>query len=1225
MRYLALCWIMFIHIVPGLAQTNRDGDSFELILIGDGGGINGLKARELVSKYIPHTGTPSALIFLGGNIYPRGLADTGDKDRKAGEQILLNQVDMSSDFDNVFFIPGNHDWKNGHHDGLRYLLNQQAFLDSLRNPKVQMLPRDGCPGPEEIHLSNDLMLVFIDTQWFLHPWTKPEGESSPCETKSSVDVTIQLDDILNRNQGKRVLVVGHHPVFTYGRHGGVFTFKDHLFPFTEANENLYIPLPIVGSLFPLYRKIFGNVQDIAHPLNKALRRGLQDIMRQYPGTIYVSAHENNQQYIESDSVHYIVSGAGSATTPVKQKGFSKFGSSEIGFVRLRFKTDGRAEADYFGENGILYSAAIPKQKVPEVQRFTEIKTDTLWVAARASYQYEAGRFRKMLLGDNYRAEWAQKISLQAFDLGREKGGLKILSKGGGMETMALRLNDVQGREYTLRTVEKYPTRALPSNFRKTFLQTVKQDQVSADHPYAATVIPRLAQSAGIYHANPKIVFAPNDPRWGIYRKDFAGQIMTFEERPDGSGLGMSFFGSPEKMISTHKLLEHMAKDHDVQVDQHWVLRSRLFDMWIGDWDRHDDQWRWGEYTRKKEKIYRPIPRDRDQAFFVNEGFVPHQWRARYKSPYLEGFDHHILWAPGLMQVGRWFDRSFLNALPEDDFVHAATDLANRMTDQAIDSAAQAWPSEIYALHGNEIVSKLKSRRSVLVKNVRTYYQFLAKQVDVMGSDKREWFESKWLPGGNLNVQVYKLNKEGQKGKLLFNREFRYNETKEVRLYGMAGEDVFHFSGVSLGGETVRVIGGDGRDQVWNDSGGDQKIFVYDHPAGVNIEGASIHNRTSTDPLVNEYDRKDYQYDKFEPKHTLTYNVDDGVFIGTGFSTVTHGFRKKPYLSHHLLQGSYAIKTHSFTVRYEGRFPQYVGKWDLELDADVRSPNYVNNFFGWGNESVFDQSINQQPGINVANSIDYYRLRFRDIRGEVKLRRKIGQWGYFKVGPVFQRGEIVNPTEDRYIKEYNATLPESVLGQAQNFAGLVTSFGVDKRDNHNYTTRGVVFKHTSRAMDGFDAPSFTSHNTSFTLYQSFRLPARVTYVFNAGGGLNTGVYQLYQAQALDGKSEIRGYHKTRFYGDSKVYFNNEVRIKLGSLRTYLFPASVGMHFFYDVGRVWYKDATGIDPSSPTGKSDDWHRGYGGGLWFVPYDLTTVVTEVGHSKEGTLFYLRLGFLF
>ena len=195
--------------------------------------------------------------------------------------------------------------------------------------------------------------------------------------------------------------------------------------------------------------------------------------------------------------------------------------------------------------------------------------------------------------------------------------------------------------------------------------------VSASHPYGALAVTSLAKAAGIYHTNPEIFYAPFDQRWGVYKKEFAGQLMLFEERPDGDGSKFPDFGNSEKIISTRRLLDHLGQDNNIQVDQKLVLRSRLFDMLIGDWDRHDDQWRWGEVHVNKTKMYRPIPRDRDQAFFVNEGFIPHQWRKSYIFPKLEGFDYKIRWAPGFMQTGRWFDRTFLAAMTEKDFVETA--------------------------------------------------------------------------------------------------------------------------------------------------------------------------------------------------------------------------------------------------------------------------------------------------------------------------------------------------------------------------------------------------------------------------------------------------------------------------------------------------------------------------------------------------------------------------
>jgi hemolysin activation/secretion protein len=147
----------------------------------------------------------------------------------------------------------------------------------------------------------------------------------------------------------------------------------------------------------------------------------------------------------------------------------------------------------------------------------------------------------------------------------------------------------------------------------------------------------------------------------------------------------------------------------------------------------------------------------------------------------------------------------------------------------------------------------------------------------------------------------------------------------------------------------------------------------------------------------------------------------------------------------------------------------------------------------------------------------------------------------------------------------------------------------------------------------------------SFYQSFKLPAKVTFAWRIGGGLNSGRYELYQAQILDGKTELRGFRKTRFYGDSKVFSNAEVRLKLASIKTYLFPASVGINAFYDVGRVWYKDETGKDPSVATGHSTVWHQGIGGGIWFTPMNLTVLSTEFAHSRDGNMVYIRLGFLF
>ena len=158
-----------------------------------------------------------------------------------------------------------------------------------------------------------------------------------------------------------------------------------------------------------------------------------------------------------------------------------------------------------------------------------------------------------------------------------------------------------------------------------------------------------------------------------------------------------------------------------------------------------------------------------------------------------------------------------------------------------------------------------------------------------------------------------------------------------------------------------------------------------------------------------------------------------------------------------------------------------------------------------------------------------------------------------------------------------------------------------------------------------ASDFSQFDGFLSLYQSFHARARVVFAARVGGGWNTGNYEFYQAQVLDGKTEIRGFRKTRFYGDRKFYTNLEMRVKLFSVRTYLFPASLGILGFHDLGRVWYKDENGVDPTAPSGKSNAWHKGWGGGVWFTPFNLAILSVEASHTVEGTLGYIRLGYLF
>jgi hypothetical protein len=998
-------------------------------------------------------------------------------------------------------------------------------------------------------------------------------------------------------------------------------------------------MPGIGSIYPLYRSVLGDIQDTAHPLYKELSKTIRSLLAEYPGSVYAAGHEHGLQFIVKDSTYFIGSGSGVKTNHVKKKKFSRFAATKTGFVKADVFGDGKVQFTYYEvgpdapDGRVIFEESLPPLKSVQLARLEGEQRDfkNKVVKVRASSQYIAGKGRRKIFGDNYRTAWAQEIEVPVIDLASEKGGLTITQKGGGMQTLSLRLEDPDGREYVLRSIEKFPEKAVPEMFRKTFVQDLVQDQISAAHPYAATVIPPLADAAGIYHTNPKIVYIPDDPLLGIYREDFSNTLALFEERPAGDWSDKAFFGNSEDIINTSKVLEKVTKDNENRVDQNFVLRSRLFDLWIGDWDRHDDQWRWASFESKDGETYRPVPRDRDQAFFVNEGIIPKLWSRRWALPKFEGFNDEVRWPSGLSYNARYFDRSFLTEPDQEDWFNTAKDLQKRLTDEVIEAAIREWPKEIFDLHGAEVIRKLKARRARLVEYAIAHYKFLAREVDVVGSNKREWFDIKRLPEGDVSVRMYNINKQGEKGKKAYERLFRRSETKFINVYALGGDDKIEVDGDASKSIILRMIGGDGADSLIEAShvnGLRKKTLYFDTKAGSTIVSkGEAANRTSKDPAVNTYDRKAFKYDRLAPLIFGNFNPDDGLFIGGGLYYQKEGFRKVPFKSRHIALASVAPRTNSYNFLYRGDFTDVFGKWGLEVNADLKAPNYVNNFFGMGNETVYDSEIEDKPGFDLDNSIDYYRFRFEELRIETNLTRSFGGFGRLEVGPAWQRIEIERPEGDRFIDEFASTLPYDLYAEYNNYAGVNWNFTLEKKNSVQTPSRGIAFTVAGRNMAGLDrrTSNFSSYETSFSLYQSLRAPARLVFAARVGAGLNTGDYEFYQAQILDGKTELRGFRKTRFYGDRKFYTNLEMRFKLFTIRTYLFPASLGVLAFHDLGRVWYKDDNGIDPSAPSGKSGKWHKGWGGGVWFTPFNLTVLSLEAGHSDEGTLAYVRLGFLF
>jgi hypothetical protein len=472
----------------------------------------------------------------------------------------------------------------------------------------------------------------------------------------------------------------------------------------------------------------------------------------------------------------------------------------------------------------------------------------------ASTKYQRSRFHQLFWGRHYRPVWSVPVQARVLNMATEAGGLKPLEKGGSFQTKNLRLANPAGKEYVLRSIDKDPTKALPPKWRKTFVADLMQDQTSVIHPYGAFIVPVLAQAAGVYHTNPELVIVPDDPALGAFRQEFAGMLALLEERPDGDQEEERSFGNSKKLVSSRKMFEKLVSSPCSQVDSRHYLRSRLFDMWLGDWSRREDQWRWASFENGDRTTYQGVPRDRDHAFFkFDDGLLT--WITSLLQTNFQSFHKNIGNVAGLNKSAGPMDAFFLAGLSRQDFLEIADSLQQSLTDDVIRQATHTWPDQVYALSGKDFEAKLISRRSQLPKTAEKYYRLLAKEVLLPGTDKKEKFVIERLDAHQTKVSIYSESDSNCFNLLLAERTFHRADTKTISLFGLEGKDIFELSGKVANGITVRIYDGDGEDKIEDKSV--VRTFIprtriYDSGDGNVIKTGKRSKRIHHAPLAEEF-------------------------------------------------------------------------------------------------------------------------------------------------------------------------------------------------------------------------------------------------------------------------------------------------------------------------------------------------------------------------------------
>ncbi|MBO6584733.1 MAG: BamA/TamA family outer membrane protein [Gracilimonas sp.] len=1236
--------LLFLLSSCSASQTyiNReDGDPFSLsppdsndlvyrvFLIGDAGAPS-LDVQEPNLKFLQQqlekSGERSAAVFLGDNIYMNGLPDSAHPRRAFYEQRLMEQLKTVDNFKGrVVFIPGNHDWDDGGPDGVEAVKRQERFVESYLNRGNTFLPDNGFPGPVSVkllddnddpRLREDIRLIVLDTQWWLHKYDKPYGDTGEYELFDAGDILIELDDILKKQRNDYLLIAAHHPLKTNGNHGGYLPPSTHLKP------------PVFGSLYALYRRVFGNPQDVHHHQYAKMVDALENLFHTYEleDLIYASGHAHSLQYHREEGTrinhHYLISGSGTKENYVASGRGAEFIHSGNGFLTIQYYGDGSVWLEAWTPQGdgstgkLLYrnqlkppfEEAFPDQDSIEDVADIDYTDSTKVAAANHDYDGKNGLF-EFFIGAHNRKYWSVEHEFPVFDITEVEDGLTPVRTGGKGQSTTIHLEREDGRDFVLRSVDKEAGRIWDEELKKTIARDLAQDQFSIINPYSALLIPTLADAIGTYHTNPEIYYVPDDPKLGVYADEISGQLALFEERPNGDMSDVASVGFTEEVLSSTELLRELDNDIDHRVDQQAFAKNRLLDMLLADWDRHEDQWRWASFEPEDEKgkIYKPIPRDRDIALMNMTGVIPSLAKVLGPFSQYQNFSDDYGYLKGLNNNSLAMTRRFTNQLTKKDWLDIAEDIKNSLTDEVIEEAVRNYPAPVFEKFGDETIRTFKIRRDKIIDVAADYYELISGVASIQGSNERELFEVQVLSADEIQVKVFKLSGKGEVREQYYERVFSRNETHELRLYGMGDDDIFRLNGEEKNNTKIRIVGGSGND-VYSDSTSRKGLFrqveIYD-----TRNGNSVSKGSNTD--VNLYDKaenihynysKDFRWNTIRASLFFEYNNDDGLFLGGGPNIIQNGFRKQP-ASVHYPRANYAPLTGAANVRYNGTWYDVIQKWDVKLEGEFLFPKSYKNFFGFGNETTLQD-----------RSLNYYRARLYQysIEPGMTIQKNILEL----YAGINLRGTNVEKDPNNIVTDPTQGIPRGDFDE-QWFTGLVTSLHFSDLDNGLNPKQGYRLILDGELNVGVlnTDETFSRLQSELELYFSPRLDPQITIANRVGSAHNIGDFPFYEANTLGGTTNLRGYNGRRFSGRTSFFNNTELRVELFDFYNYLLGGKVGISGFFDVGRVWFEGEN----------SELWHTGYGGGIWFNVFESFLINSSIGVSEEGTLFSVKAGFLF
>lgn len=1047
-----------------------------------------------------------------------------------------------------------------------------------------------CPDPLVEELDDHHVMITLNSNWFLDHQYKFNAQNQNCDIFNEIHLLEELEDILEDYDDWNKIIVTHHGIESISEIAGK----------GMEYKNL---IPLYGQLYLAFRKNIGHKQDITSQEYKKYVSFISKIVSKFDKLCIISGHDKLNHVIHKDYVTHInVNSSDHSYNHSKNKETAHI-SKASNLLRLRMD-EGRLNFTFHTENESVELADVFKkrEKVFNEKAKNDKEEKNVSTTVKASEKYDAGRFTRSMMGNGYRDAWSTEVTAPLLDIKSYDGGLKPYAIGGGLQTMSVKFKSKNGKKYAFRVLDKQPEKSLSDIARESVYRVIVQELITTMHPYSPLVAHSLLEATDIIHIKPELfILKPHPLLEGKYDQ-FVGKMGTLEEKPAGKNKGGEGFYGADKVVSSYDMFISLRKSYKHKIDPLSYAKARLMDMYLGDWDRHEDNWKWAMYKEGAYKIYKPIPKDRDHVFSKWSGFIPNIADMAINNA--EDFGEKFGNLRHLNFKARFLDRELAGEVSLEIWLEAVAYLQKKLSDEVIDHAVLQMPEEVYSFHGEEIKSKLKSRREDLARAIKEYYLELNKEVYIKGTNKKDLFEIERLDEGKVKVSIYTLSKKGKKGTQFFTRTMDAEVVEKIYCFGLDGDDEYVVSGEVSNSIKVRIIGGSDEDKIEDLSlveGKSRMTQVYDS----SNEDAVIESKETVikrPSIPAQYNPYAFDYNWLIPSITLRRSSGNGFGFGGGFTNLIRGFNKPGFAKRWKFSGVYYPNLKAYRVEGGFTFRHFIGMTDLDLRSRYSSLyDKYPFYYGIGNDTKVDRERRRE-----LNRIDYNFFDF-----EVGTSMTFAQKSTWKNAVVYENHNVKN-------RDDVIAIDPSTLGYGKSsFIGLKSTLDLDFTDNQLYPENGAQLNLSLEGRSNIDGALTSNINTRFSYFKTLNLGLKTTLIGSLHYKQANGNPAFYHLSRLGSQTQFRGYTRNRFIDKYAMLYNSEVRVLLGTIKTPLIQFVVGVFGFYDGGRVWN--------DSSEFYAGEWNNSYGGGFFFAPGTKEYSLSFLLAWPEDDFTYSKLQFGF